>query len=129
MEDIILYINDYFLTTVKAYSIEDAKKRISHLTTDEYLFESVLAFDTLTDEGDISIEDSPEYIGVTKISFEELKVLVHEFNDLYVICEQYRQKISDFYNSNEYIVNMSEEIIHFLDQKMSGIYWSLRRCK
>ena len=128
----VLLVNDYFLTKVLATSIDTATYRVTHMTTDENMFEHVKVFGTFTEEGDIPFSDMHLYMDYKYIDYATLTSIVDEYDYLYSVCQNQMEK-QYFYaeqidlGNNEYkdALEVTNNVIDFVSKQMDKIYWTV----
>ena len=79
-----LWVNRYFLTKVKATSMNEAIRSIKNMTSDENMFEWISVFDTPYEEGDIPILDLELYCYDKFISYDTLHDIINEYDYCYM---------------------------------------------
>lgn len=130
----VLLVNDYFLTKVLATSIDTATYRVSHMTTDENMFEHVKVFGNLIEEGDIPFSDMHLYMDYKYIDYATLTSIVDEYDYLYSVCQNQMEK-QYFYaeqidlGNNEYkeALEVTNNVIDFVSKQMEKIYWTMHK--
>ena len=128
-----LWVNRYFLTKVKATSMNEAIRSIKNMTSDENMFEWISVFDTPYEEGDIPILDLELYCYDKFISYDTLHDIINEYDYCYTVCQKQLEKI-EFYDyqiklgNNDYkeLMDVADNIIDDMQKHMEKIYWMLR---
>lgn len=128
----VLLVNSYFLTKVLATSLNGAVYRITHMTTDENMFESVKVFGTFTEEGDIPFSDMHLYMGYKYIDYVTLTSIINEYDYLYSVCKdqmerQYYYAEQIELGNNEYkdALEVTNNVIDFISKQMEKVYWTI----